>query len=142
MDIQKLIDELNVEKEAHQKESDRMEASFNVGYYQGRADQCASFVNTLTLLLKSAHGSNHKDFAHCANMVLGDSAASVETYTGEEPAGESLSETVIVRQNEVAKEVCTCGNVEMTYNEDGFERCDICEKVVCKPVDTARRAEG
>lgn len=96
-------------------------------------EKARSIVTEVELLLKSAHGSNHKDFAHCANTGLGDSAATlVDTGTSTELAGERLSETVGVRQNEQAKECEWCDGKGWIYNEDHPKYPEKLQKIDCQ----------
>jgi len=108
MDIQMIINEMNAQLARAQKERQELRHLKNMryAYVDGIVDALAPHIDQLNLFLKSAHESNHKDFAHCTNTRLGECAAPlVESSTIKEVGGERLSETGIVRQNEQAKEV-------------------------------------
>jgi len=115
--LQQIIDEMNADiLSAEQKFKRKSMHGFSSSRtYEGAAQALKKYVPKLVSFLKSAHESNHKDFADCANTRLGECAAPlVESSTIEEAGGERLSETGIVRQNEQAKEVCpmcTGGNL-------------------------------
>lgn len=88
-----------------------------------RIDMCRWFLS----LLKSAHESNHQDFAHCSNTALGDSADTLaESETSTKLAGEKLSETGIVRQNEQTDEFCDRCGTKM-YTRGIYVKCPSCD---------------
>lgn len=109
MDIQKLHDWAKVEEAkarvsyANQMTLCNYEEAIK---YKKRYSAFASIIDAAGLLLKSAHGSKHRDFDHFANTVKGEVPAPLaETYTTKEVAGEGSVQPGAERQNEQTKKL-------------------------------------
>ena len=118
-ELQQLKKYLKSAKENATKDGGKVQESnmCRVQYFLGMFTAFSLLEDEVDELLKSAHESKHRDFAHCANTLIGELPASlVGTNTVKLSAGEVSVQPGADRQNEQAKEVGTSAYDEHNYH--------------------------
>lgn len=111
INIDKLISELKVRRESHQKERFKKNTTYeNSCNAYGRMSECDFLIQKL-IALKNEQPEAITEDSHLRKHDVGRSAAENDISTKGNVVSESSSETQAVGQNEQTKEVCSHNEV-------------------------------